>query len=552
MAAYKISEIDQRDLGKVVALREASSIEELAELMTKTNWAPATFSGDRRQIANAWALDLLVLDVDAACSLNEAKEIFREYKHIIGTTKNHQREKNGVICDRFRVALFLTESILNDRDYKATWREAHKTWPFIDKACKDISRFFAPCKEIVSIQEQGKLVEVVGSAESVNETIESIDDIDTSSKGILTNATLEFLAIGAEPGERHPKRWKAACNMREQGYTIDEVIELMSKTMDLDQNALRTIEDVFKKPMRHPKTEGTISRILPEGVVSAAELLDESFEYLANKDLVKGDSTGLEDLDKLLGGGFRTGELTVLMAQAKTGKNSFYHVLLHSMLQRGISVGYASRELSPSTEVLPNLLSINMQCNTWMADITEEFKAKATETIQNWPLFFAPGYGYFPLNELKQWFHDLKDLGVNHFFFDHLHYALAKEDYESVSSLIKELKALTKELDIHINLIVQPRSLREGESLSLATLRGGAAIGQALDNLLILERVRDQKNVSKLTLEVARHKLAEPGHLHLIYVPETTDFLIAEKAPSTNERVSAGQDPNGVQIEYDA
>jgi hypothetical protein len=114
---------------------------------------------------------------------------------------------------------------------------------------------------------------------------------------------------------------------------------------------------------------------------------------------------------------------------------------------------------------------------------------------------------------------------VNHFLFDHFHYALEGEDYEATAKLIKRLKALTKELDIHLSLIVQPRSLREGEQLSLATLRGGAAIGQALDNLLILERVRgDQANISRLKLDQARHKLATLGEIYLMYNKETTSF----------------------------
>lgn len=112
------------------------------------------------------------------------------------------------------------------------------------------------------------------------------------------------------------------------------------------------------------------------------------------------------------------------------------------------------------------------------------------------------------------------------------------EDYESTTALIKRLKSLTKELDIHLNLIVQPRSLREGEKLSLATLRGGASIGQALDNLLILERVRGQDNISRLSLEVARHKLCKLGEIYLQYDQETTRFQEVEKqlvAPPTRE-----------------
>jgi len=313
-------------------------------------------------------------------------------------------------------------------------------------------------------------------------------------------------------------------NMREQGYSKPEVIEKIEGMIlaggdwtqeHLSHVDLKTIDRMFERDMKYgftPKEEPTSNSV----IVNASELLDETFEYLTDKDKVKGDPTGIDGLDRLLGGGFRTGELTVLMAQAKTGKNTLYHDLIYRSLMRGMPYGYASRELNPATEVIPNLLSLALKSNAWTGDITEDFKQNSKNVIKNWQLYFAPGYGTFPPDQIETWFRSLKDLGVNHFLFDHFHYALEGEDYEATAKLIKHLKALTKTLDIHLSLIVQPRSLREGEALSLATLRGGAAIGQALDNLLILERVRGENNISRLKLDQARHKLATLGEVYLM------------------------------------
>jgi hypothetical protein len=339
--------------------------------------------------------------------------------------------------------------------------------------------------------------------------------------------------------------------MREQGYEIDEVFQLIeemsqSESADWTQPGLndldrKTIERMFNREMKYEFKEKEQVEPL---FVKADELLDEAFDYLADKDKVKGEPTGIDGLDKLLGGGFRTGELTVLMAQAKTGKNTFYHYLMYKHLQRGIPFGYASRELNPATEVIPNLLSIATGTNAWKSDIGSAFRERSKDVLSQWPLYFAPGYGHFQLREIEQWFITLKSIGVNHFLFDHFHYALEKEDYDATASLIKQLKTITKRLDIHLNLIVQPRSLREGESLSLATLRGGAAIGQALDNLLILERVRSESNISKLTLEVARHKLASLGNIYLKYDPETTQIEEVARELVQDSRVPMGAERN--------
>jgi hypothetical protein len=53
------------------------------------------------------------------------------------------------------------------------------------------------------------------------------------------------------------------------------------------------------------------------------------------------------------------------MAEAKTGKNTFWHFQQRTMLDKGVAVGYASRELSPETEVLPNLLTLKIGKNLY-------------------------------------------------------------------------------------------------------------------------------------------------------------------------------------------
>jgi hypothetical protein len=522
-----VSLIDNKNLGSVEDEIDCQSLAEIAAVLTQYSWAPGVFSNRRRLIANLSRIELLVLDIDSGCSLHDAREKFKEYKHIIATSRNHQKEKNGVVCDRFRVVLFLSTPIHSDKDFKATWNHIYNSYPFIDEACKDASRFFFPSPVVVSINASGKTIEVVKHVEPILKSSTNI--LKSSTKGELWKSTLEFLSLGAPAGTRHNRLVQAVGNMREQGYSIDEVFEMVEQmthltTADWTQPGLndldrKTIERMFNREMKYEFKEKEEKESL---FVKADELLTETFEYLTDKDKVKGEPTSIEGLDKLLGGGFRTGELTVLMAQAKTGKNTFYHYLMYKHLQRGIPFGYASRELNPATEVIPNLLSIATGNNAWKAEINDGFRRLSSSVLSAWPLYFAPGYGHFKLEEIEKWFITLKSIGVNHFLFDHFHYALEKEDYDSTASLIKQLKTITKKLDIHLNLIVQPRSLREGESLSLATLRGGAAIGQALDNLFILERVRDQDNVSKLTLEVARHKLAKLGSIYLKYDPDST------------------------------
>lgn len=538
-----ISIIDLKDVGKVIDTMGCFSLEDVAREALAVNWAPAAFKkGGRRTIADLESISLIVLDIDDGCSLDHAMGHFAPYAHVIMTSKSHQKEKNGVVCDRFRVILRLEQPVVTDADFKATWYSLQEKFPFIDPACKDSSRFFYPCVELVSLAEDGDSIPVIkAKPREVNN--QATIAPSTGEKGDLWKSTLDFLLNGAPSGARHHALVSAVGNMREQGYTELEVIERvedMSLRADWTQPGLSTkdlytISDIFKRAPKYdfrPKTDSQSSVDIEREAladqptyVEASSLLDETIDYLGDKEKVKGDPSGIEGLDRLLGGGFRTGEVTVLMAQAKTGKNTLYHAMVYEMIKRGVPFGYASRELTPATEVIPNLLSLHFQENAWVQEMTPEYKEKAREALSQWPLYFAPGYGSFLPQDMEKWFRALKDKGVKHFLFDHFHYGLKTEDYESVATTIKIMKSLAKELDIHLNLIVQPRSLREGEKLSLATLRGGAAIGQALDNLLILERVRGVDNISKLSLEVARHKLAKLGEIYLQYFPETTTFI---------------------------
>lgn len=541
-----VSIINPKNLGEITDELTYDTIYDLAAIISDKSWAPGIFSTRKRTISNLARIELLVLDVDDGCTLVEALEHFKDFKHIIATSRSHQKEKNGVVCDRFRVVLFLDSQLDKDQDFKATWDTAHKRWPFIDRACKDSSRFFYPSPEIISIhdnrQEYATSVATMAAKTESNNGIASIEHLGT--KGELWKSTLAFLLEGAPAGQRHNELIKAVGNMREQGYSQNEVVSMVDEmthksTADWTQPGLskidlKTIERMFNRETKYAFKPTEKEKIVPSVIVNASELLEETFAYLSDKDKVKGEPTGIDGLDRLLGGGFRTGELTVLMAQAKTGKNTLYHYMIYKHLERGLPFGYASRELNPATEVIPNLLSIALKTNAWTGDVSEAYQRMAREAMAQWQLFFAPGYGHFAPDDIETWMRTLKDLGVNHFLFDHFHYALMSEDYEATAALIKRLKGLTKELDIHLSLIVQPRSLREGESLSLATLRGGAAIGQALDNLLILERVRGEQNISRLTLEVARHKLAKLGDIGLMYDSDTTAFIEVDRRTVVN------------------
>jgi replicative DNA helicase len=541
MRSLTLSCVSRFSLGKAEPVT-LSSFEELGPFICKEPWSGSTFLGGSRTKQNFAEAQLIALDIDSGLSLEEAISRLQalDLKAIVAPTKSHQQEKNGEVTDRFRIVFALAEPITNNEDFYATWRHLQAKFPESDRACSDSSRFYYPSTEVVYEAFLGQPVPVTKGEQKEQKSIVALP---MTEKGRLFPSTLQFLVFGARPGEWHAELFKACMDMKEQGYEEEEarsLLEDMCATAEnayeaqLDEHDLHVLTDVFtnrsnKHEFRPEPKEEPIA-------VKAIDLLDEAFEYLSDKERVKGDPSGLEGLDRLLGGGFRAGELTVLMAEAKTGKNTLYHYLMEKSLGQGVRQAYASRELDPAREVIPNLLSVHFQRNWWTADLTQEDKERARVLLSSWPLFFAPGYGFFPLEQLERWVSTLASEGVRHFWFDHLHYMLSGvEDHKEAASLIREIKTLAKRLDVHINLIVQPNKLMEGQRLGLQTIKGGSAIGQALDNLLILERVKsnEQKNISRLKLEVGRHKLCRLGELYLQYNPESTSFQEVEWMPET-------------------
>jgi hypothetical protein len=76
-------------------------------------YSPVEFVNGKRNNESTQPLtNIIVLDVDDGMSMDYAKELFAEHYAIIAPTRNHRKEKGGVINDRFRIVL-LTDKYIN-------------------------------------------------------------------------------------------------------------------------------------------------------------------------------------------------------------------------------------------------------------------------------------------------------------------------------------------------------------------------------------------------------------------------------------------------------
>lgn len=212
------------------------SIEVFERMVTSKVWCPCSLSKGVRLESGFIASAICALDFDTPHTTIEwAISEFYKYEHIIGTTKSHQKEKNGVTCDRFRVILFWDKLITNLAEYKHNMRLMITRYG-ADAACSDGARFFYPCQEIVA-SDNGAMVH----AEPLPVAPVMQERRKKSSRSIHQD-------VPAPEGKRNIATFAAACQMLRQHLdsgTIFDRLRIISN--GLSDKEISTIFEHAKK-----------------------------------------------------------------------------------------------------------------------------------------------------------------------------------------------------------------------------------------------------------------------------------------------------------------
>lgn len=241
--------------------------DDITSLVTSRMFSPFVFANNHRKKEFFDRTNLLVLDIDKGMSLFEAEGVISEHglKAILGTTKRHTEEQN-----RFRIFLPLSETIRDERTYQLTWQSAKHLFPHCDDACKDVARFYFPCKEIVGRYEG---IPFNVSKPAIGVVAEKKIEWKARSekpKGTLYLSTIQFVADPPKEGEWHRAFIKAAFDLKQNKYTFAEARAFLSKATghldDTDEKQLldvyenRTVKPPYYGPTRQTQLEPTPSK----------------------------------------------------------------------------------------------------------------------------------------------------------------------------------------------------------------------------------------------------------------------------------------------------
>jgi len=189
------------------------SIERVVKSEKVSNFVLVHFDKGKRKKENAiHKINCVGLDVDYGFSLNDASNILSKWgiKYLIYTTRNHQKEKNGIVCDRFRILIPLRYTIEIEPDRFGSFVENIADGlgiKVIDTNALDISRlwFTNPKAQIIKNQ-SGSLFDPIPflPETEVDEKIEAItEEIDNEEAKKRVNGMIRWVVANSIEGNRN-------------------------------------------------------------------------------------------------------------------------------------------------------------------------------------------------------------------------------------------------------------------------------------------------------------------------------------------------------------
>lgn len=448
---------------------EINSIEELCETITKTNYSQSIYKDNYRNLKNFFSAEIIALDVDNENegdnhTIDEAVALFKDYKHIIAPSRSHRKDKGGKVADRFRIILFLSEPIINVKDFTATWHSINKLYSAIDAACKDASRYFYPSPDVYSKNPAGKLWPVAKHVEAPVK--EDIDVVLGSNKGQLAALTLDFLLNGAPQGKRNDRLFKASKDMQEQGYTQEETVNRVQAMVDkggswahseLSERDLQTIASAFTQEPKYTKRQGELTK-------------NASFKFKSAKELLNSNEKVNWVVDNLL----TEGGFSVMAGPPKSGKSTLMRQLVLAITRGEEFLGRKAK----TGKVI--YLALEEQ----EAVLKDQYKTSGLKDNDNLIIHTGGVQTEDPILDLRSAIVDFEPSLV---VIDTLFLLMQIEsinDYRQVNEAMAKFRNLARELNTHI--ITVHHTKKDNEASGANRILGSSAIHGAVDSALIL------------------------------------------------------------------
>ena len=233
---------------------------DIASVIKSRMWSPIVWHGGNRAASNFHFAKYIALDFDSEISLNDAHQMFHELRHIIGTTKSHGIEKNGITSDRFRVILMLDQVIYDGKYFAYLCKRLARHYGSDLAAC-DAGRLFFACKDIISIVEGASIVAQDYAEDYAIECeryrhkdkrLETFKDL----KKIPISVLYRLNAQIPKPGTRNNFIFALVSDLQKLGVSYEESLEMFNSSAvfetykaddDFVRSSLTTIKSRYRE-----------------------------------------------------------------------------------------------------------------------------------------------------------------------------------------------------------------------------------------------------------------------------------------------------------------
>lgn len=298
--------------------------------------------------------------------------------------------------------------------------------------------------------------------------------------------------------------------------------------------------------------------VTPSFVYTKEELIQECLAMEWDGDANQDVETGFKELTDILGG-WRSGELTTILAPTSVGKSTFSRATLASLINRGYHCILVSLEETPRTSIG------KIRRMMYGSSSSREEYQEQMNTILTY-LYVYRGNGTQHPDELCQHLQFMaKAYDSSFVLLDNLTRALPQQDPRiEASNLLKGLTDVAKNQNCHVFNVSHVRrqeNNKEGQPPAIQEARESGNIENMSDNIISLGRKRDEATTKVCVLK--NRDRGDVGDFTITYdvdtnryqeleyydrVPETTRQEFSEREPLQDEcqsgelQVEVGED----------
>jgi hypothetical protein len=449
-----------------------NSLQDLAKLATSSAYSLGVFAKNHRTTENFQQTEAIGLDFDDGMTLEQAKLIFSGYKHLILPTKSHQKEKNGVVADRFRVILFLSYPITDAETYAATWQKLKDAFPSCDPACKDPARQFYKSTGVASINDKGLLVDPVKP--QAKPKLEVVTPLPEGHYGELSKFVYKFLAEGAMAGGRNQTVHKVAREFHQAGYPQSEaerrIVDALKKNNVIapdftETEARNAIKSAYSKDPKHPpRVEEKAFSFMPIG-----ELMNRKIE-----------------VDWIVGGLLTKGGTSIFAGEPKSGKSTLVRQLVASICHGTDFLGHKCKQ--------GGIVYLAMEEQDAM--LKNDFKRLGVNEKDPITIHVGGALTLDAVKELEQYLIETRPMLTIVDTLMDLAQIKNSSDYAEVKAVMARLRKIARDSGSHLLFVHHARKPQDGASGGGVAILGSTAFFGGVDMVLTIAVVGRERKIT--------------------------------------------------------